>query len=147
MHAFTHILQRRSTWRHRNTALWRMVAFSKHWILTVQNLMENKLSFWKQLFTIILYCPKKWVFNLVKLQSLVAKCCKIRKLYTRSCEVGNFCVLKYYARSKRCPVRENVIQFFRYNFTKLKLLYNNYHLLFQIVLKFSLYKVKDLYTR
>ena len=34
--------------------------------------------------------------KLVKLQSLVAKCCKMRKIYP--CEVCKFCIFWYYGR-------------------------------------------------
>ena len=38
----------------------------------------------------------KSILKLVKLQSLVAKCCKMRKIYP--CKVCEFCILLYYAR-------------------------------------------------
>ena len=39
---------------------------------------------------------RKSIFKLVKLPSLVTKCCKIRKIYAG--EVCKFCLLLYYAR-------------------------------------------------
>ena len=52
----------------------------------------------------------KSIINLVKLCSLVVKCCKMRKI--QSCEVCEFCILLYYARKSVTAFR-NVLPLFR----------------------------------
>ena len=41
---------------------------------------------------------RKSIFKLIKLQSLVAKCCKMKKILKQPCEVCKFCILLYSAR-------------------------------------------------
>ena len=51
------------------------------------------------------------MLKLVKLPSLVAKCCKIRKIY--ACEVCKFCILLYdaYHKMAELPVNSYVLEY------------------------------------
>ena len=51
----------------------------------------------------------KRVLNLVKLQSLVAKYCKMQKL--QACKIRQFCILLYYARKTDTTI-ENAVSIF-----------------------------------
>ena len=52
----------------------------------------------------------KTILKLVKLQSFVAKCCKMWKI--QACEIYEFCILLYYAR-KIDTIFEKVVSIFR----------------------------------
>ena len=48
----------------------------------------------------------KSVLNLVKLQSLVAKYCKMQKL--QACKIRKFCILLYYGRKTDTTIEKTV---------------------------------------